>query len=69
MFDVFKFSILGVCVEINFCVSGVDGYEIEGIWGFWVFGVRDFFYRLVFFVCCVVLINLRFGGKEFRDEE
>lgn len=53
--------LLGVWVEILIRLKGVEGYEIEGVRGLKVFGVRDFIYRLVFLVCFVFLSNLRVG--------
>ncbi|XP_077926864.1 DNA replication licensing factor MCM6 isoform X2 [Halichoerus grypus] len=67
--DVSKLSIPGARAETNSRVSGVDGYETEGIRGLRALGVRDLSYRLVFLACCVAPTNPRFGGKELRDEE
>nr|XP_030738874.1 DNA replication licensing factor MCM6 [Globicephala melas] len=67
--DVSKLSIPGARAETNYRVSGVDGYETEGIRGLRALGVRDLSYRLVFLACCVAPTNPRFGGKELRDEE
>ncbi|XP_011925245.1 PREDICTED: DNA replication licensing factor MCM6 isoform X3 [Cercocebus atys] len=67
--DVSKLSTPGARAETNSRVSGVDGYETEGIRGLRALGVRDLSYRLVFLACCVAPTNPRFGGKELRDEE
>uniref|UniRef100_A0A8D2ARC9 DNA replication licensing factor MCM6 n=1 Tax=Sciurus vulgaris TaxID=55149 RepID=A0A8D2ARC9_SCIVU len=67
--DVSKLSTPGARAETNSRVSGVDGYETEGIRGLRALGVRDLSYRLVFLACCVSPTNPRFGGKELRDEE
>ncbi|KAH0510073.1 DNA replication licensing factor MCM6 [Microtus ochrogaster] len=67
--DVSKLSIPGARAETNSRVSGVDGYETEGIRGLRALGVRDLSYRLVFLACYVAPTNPRFGGKELRDEE
>ncbi|XP_019516883.1 PREDICTED: DNA replication licensing factor MCM6 isoform X2 [Hipposideros armiger] len=67
--DVSKLSTPGARAETNSRVTGVDGYETEGIRGLRALGVRDLSYRLVFLACCVAPTNPRFGGKELRDEE
>uniref|UniRef100_A0A8C6A5F0 DNA replication licensing factor MCM6 n=1 Tax=Marmota marmota marmota TaxID=9994 RepID=A0A8C6A5F0_MARMA len=67
--DVSKLSTPGARAETNSRVSGVDGYETEGIRGLRALGVRDLSYRLVFLACFVAPTNPRFGGKELRDEE
>ncbi|XP_023371622.1 DNA replication licensing factor MCM6 [Otolemur garnettii] len=67
--DVSKLSIPGARAETNSRVSGVDGYETEGIRGLRALGVRDLSYRLVFLASSVAPTNPRFGGKELRDEE
>ncbi|XP_055253920.1 DNA replication licensing factor MCM6 [Moschus berezovskii] len=67
--DVSKLSTPGARAETDSRVSGVDGYETEGVRGLRALGVRDLSYRLVFLACCVAPTNPRFGGKELRDEE
>nr|XP_036876656.1 DNA replication licensing factor MCM6 [Manis javanica] len=67
--DISKLSTPGARAETNSRVSGVDGYETEGIRGLRALGVRDLSYRLVFLACSVAPTNPRFGGKELRDEE
>ena len=64
--DVSKFSTPGARAETDCRVSGVDGYETEGVRGLRALGVRDLSYRLVFLACCVAPTNPRFGGKELE---
>ena len=57
--DVSKFSTPGARAETDCRVSGVDGYETEGVRGLRALGVRDLSYRLVFLACCVAPTNPR----------
>ncbi|ELV10220.1 DNA replication licensing factor MCM6 [Tupaia chinensis] len=66
--DVSKLSTPGARAETNSRVSGVDGYETEGIRGLRALGVRDLSYRLVFLACCVAPTNPRFLFISGNDE-
>lgn len=54
-----QFNLSGARAETNSRVSGVDGYETEGIRGLRALGVRDLSYRLVFLACFVAPTNPR----------
>ncbi|KAG8453222.1 hypothetical protein GDO86_000015, partial [Hymenochirus boettgeri] len=61
--------IIGARAETSSRVSGVEGYEAEGVRGLRALGVRDLSYKLVFLACHVAPTNPRFGGKELHEED
>lgn len=64
-----SFILSGARAETNSRVSGVDGYETEGIRGLRALGVRDLSYRLVFLACCVAPTNPRVSLNRLAEVE